>query len=152
MRFLLYLLTFCWTSSLLGQNGDYFVYISSVSSENQAGIILLDFDTKTGETVELNRFSSLHSTSYLNISPDGRYLYSIYSGKNGQGALSGFSINPEDGNLTLVNTRENIGKGPCYISVANSGKSVLVANYVQGNVLSFQKKRNGKIGKLVSNT
>ncbi|MCB0847150.1 MAG: beta-propeller fold lactonase family protein, partial [Bacteroidetes bacterium] len=151
MKSSLLLLFFFWFAAIQAQQGDYFVYISSLAPDNNAGIILLDFDSKTGQVQELKRFSDLPNTSYLNLSPDGKYLFTVYNNPDNQSALSSFSIRPEDGNLSLIDTRKNIGRGPCYVSVSTSGKAVLVANYVEGNVLSFQKKENGRIGKIISN-
>ena len=130
--------------------GDYFVYISSAANENGSGILLLDFNSKTGDLKILREFKDFSNTSYLNLTRDGEFLYAVRRGKGGEGLLSGFAIDDQTGNLTFVNEVGDFGRGPCYVASSNDGRQVLVANYGQGNVCSFKRNRKGKIKKKVA--
>ncbi len=49
------------------------------------------------------------------------------------GAVSAFSVNQSNGELTFLNTVSSQGGGPAHLSVDPSGRNVLVSNYGGGN-------------------
>ncbi len=123
--------------------GDYFVYVSSAEPDNDSGIILLDFDSAEGALTNPRKAGPFKRTGYLNLSEDGRKLYTVRAGDDGKHYVSGFSVDRKDGSLKLLNEQTDFGKGPCYVSVAPTGKTVLVANYSEGNICSFKINRKG---------
>ena len=68
-----------------------------------------------------------------------------FFGKPG-GGVSAFFIAPETGALTLLNQRPSHGTSPCHVSVDNTGKFVLVANYGSGSVSVYPIQDNGQLG------
>jgi len=70
----------------------------------------------------------------------------LYSVNEGPGMVSAFSVNPTNGNLTLLNQLSSGGGAPAYIMVDRSGSNVLVANYNGGSVSVFPIQTNGRLG------
>jgi 6-phosphogluconolactonase len=69
-----------------------------------------------------------------------------YNGPN-SGGVSAFSVDRATGKLTFLNEVASRGADPCYITVDQSGKYVLVANYTGGSVAAFPISDDGKLGK-----
>ena len=132
------------------QDGDYFVYVSSAADDNGSGIIQLDFNSENGQLKVLREFKDFKNTSYLNLTNNGRFLYAIRRGEEGKGFLVGFAIDEQSGALTFLNEISDFGRGPCYVSVSNEDKRILVANYSGGNVCSFKRNRKGMIKKMIA--
>jgi 6-phosphogluconolactonase len=78
------------------------------------------------------------SPSCLAFNPEKTRLYSGNEteriGEDESGSVSAFAIDPQNGQLKLLNTVSSGGKGPAHLSVHPSGKFVLVANYFGGSV------------------
>jgi 6-phosphogluconolactonase len=88
--------------------------------------------------------------SFLAIDPNQRFLYaaneiSDYQGHK-SGAISAFAIDRKSGKLTLLNQVSSHGAGPCYVSLDQTGKYVLAANYAGGNVAVFPMLKDGRLG------
>jgi len=62
------------------------------------------------------------------------------------GAVSAFSVNQSDGELTFLNTVSSEGRGPAHLSVDPSGNYVLVSNYGGGNVAVLPILSGGWLG------
>ena len=93
---------------------------------------------------------SATNPSWLSFNPDKTHLYvaneiSNFSGTT-TGAVSAFSVNEDDGDLTFLNTVSSEGGGPAHLSVDPSGKFVLVANYGGGNVAVIPILAGGFLG------
>jgi 6-phosphogluconolactonase len=132
----------------------YWVYVGSYARSADEGITLCDFDAKTGELRKIRVFPGIENPSFLTIHPSGRFLYACNEtattvGKKG-GAVSSFSIDPETGNLTKINQALTQGGGPCHLTLDPKGKSLFVANYGGGSVISFPISKDGRIGKSAS--
>jgi 6-phosphogluconolactonase len=60
--------------------------------------------------------------------------------------VSAFAIDRATGKLTFLNEVASRGADPCYITVDQSGKYVLVANYTGGSIAAFPISDDGKLG------
>ncbi len=81
----------------------------------------------------------------IHISPDGRFLYASNRGE-GENTIAIFSIDEASGMLTLVGHQSTYGDHPRNFTIDPSGKFLLVANMVSGNIVVF--KRDLKTGLL----
>jgi 6-phosphogluconolactonase len=124
--------------SAAAANGDQLVYIGTYTGEKSKGIYAFWFDSATGAMTPIGLAGEVTNPSFLAIHPNRRFLYAVsevasFEGKK-VGAVSGFSIDRPTAKLTLLNTVESKGAGPCHVSVDHTGKNVFVANYGSGSV------------------
>jgi 6-phosphogluconolactonase len=126
------------------------VYVGAYTTGKSFGIYLYRLDLADGSLKHLSTNADIANPSYLTIDHARRRLYAInrveeFEGAPG-GAVSSFEIEPNSGALRFVNRRGSKGLGPCYLSVAGSGRFVFVANYVGGNVAVLPVLKGGGLG------
>ncbi len=138
----------------LAQNPDKTInfLVSSDDPDHDAGIAIFEFNYQTKSLRFIKEFDAVEKSSYLAISHDNQYVYSVAQ-KKGEftGTISSFYLLDNGQSLDLVNERDVLGAGPCYVSIDESGRFVMVANYVEGNVTAFELFGEGLIGKPVAN-
>jgi 6-phosphogluconolactonase len=121
-------------------NYDYFCYVGTYTSggvitpeKKSEGIYVLGYNSSTGELEKLSSGHDKDNPSFLTISPNGKFLYSVGEIDDSRGgALSSYSINKSTGELTIINTIQSGSKGPCHVSTDKTGKLLLAANYAGG--------------------
>lgn len=144
------------TTSLLNArtNGkkqtSYLVYIGTYTGPASKGIYFFRFNPATGQTSEPQLAAATRNPSYLAAARSGHFLYAVnevsdYDNKD-SGAITAFSIHRDDGRLTFLNQVSSQGAGPCHVSLDQTGKHVLVANYDSGSVAVFPVLKDGKLG------
>jgi len=110
-------------------------YTDGTSSE---GIYLVRMDTRTGELRQVGVVNGGPNPSFLALHPNGHVLYAVNEVEKRDGKAAGgvtaLTIASRDGALTRLNEQSSEGGAPCYVSVDQRGRAVLVANYVGGNV------------------
>mgnify|MGYP001064179949 CR=1 FL=1 len=79
----------------------------------------------------------------IHISSDGKFLYASNRGHN---TIAIFSVNMEDGSLTIIGHEPTRGDGPRNFSLSPDENFLLVANQLTDNIISF--KRNKTTGLL----
>lgn len=92
-----------------------------------------------------HRVKKHYNSADIHISPDGRFLYA--SNRSRENNIAIFSINMETGILTHVGYQSTLGDHPRNFVIDPSGKFLLVANQLSGDVVVFI--RNTKTGKLL---
>jgi 6-phosphogluconolactonase len=106
--------------------------------------------TASGALEFVSVTKGIKNPSFLAIDPQQRYLYAVSEIGNfadkPSGAVSAFSIDPETGGLTFLNHQASHGTGPCHLSVDQTGKCVLVANYGSGSAAVLPIAPNGELG------
>lgn len=123
----------------------YHVYVGTYTRGDSEGIYVLDFDSETGDLINLRLAGKTENPSFLALHPTLPMLYSAGEMSNG-GTVSAFSITPETGALTLVNQQSSKGGGPCHVAVSPDGKSVATANYGGGSVAVLPADEHGALG------
>jgi len=98
------------------------------------------------------KFKLMHTVkasnpSYLCLSQDKKYLYCV--NENGAGEVTAFRIDSAY-RPAFINTVSSQGSYPCYISLDNTEKYVLVANYGSGNFVLFGKNAGGGLTQALS--
>ncbi|MFC2087598.1 lactonase family protein [Bacteroidota bacterium] len=121
-------------------------YLGTSDQNLKFPIKLCELDVGNNSLHFIDSFAGSISPSYINISPDKRFLFagSRPSG-NAEGSVNSYQINRETYDLNLINSRSSQGIDPTHLSVHPLGKSLFVANYQSGTVASFQLKDNGEI-------
>ncbi len=141
------------TSAATAPAENFLVYFGTYTNALSHGIYVSRLDVATGKLSAPELAAATPSPSFLNLSPDGKFLYaanevkgfSDYSIENG-GAVSAFAIDNTSGQLTLLNQKSSGGTDPCHVSVDATGKVLFVANYSSGSVKSFLLDTNGGLG------
>ncbi|MCR9292731.1 MAG: lactonase family protein [bacterium] len=152
------------TAVLAEEDPPLFAYVGTFSSPlqdmlptqvdlppgNGRGIHIFQVDRKTGGLLPRGVFELGTSPSHLALNATGDRLYSTNEtdrvGAEGQGTVSAFEIDPQSGNLRLLNTVTSGGAGPTYASLHPSGRYLLVANYFGGSVSVLPINEDGTLG------
>lgn len=135
----------CFMSLLaLSGNDDLYLFIGTYTTKTSEGIYVYRFNTKTGDFVPVSIAKGIKNPSFVALSPDQRFLYSV--AEMSGGAVSAFSFDKQSGNLTLLNTQSSGGNGPCHVAVDKTGKWVIVGNYGGGSLSILPVQADGSLG------
>ena len=119
-------------------------YTTSGKSE---GIYSYLMDPDTGALSRSGSFKSVNP-SYLAIDNSRRFLYAVneisdFLGKP-SGAVSAYAID-NLGHLRLLNEQATHGADPCYLSIDDKKRTLLVANYTGGNISVLPIRSDGTL-------
>lgn len=119
------------------------VYIATQNPEKM-GITVAEFDSDTGKLSAPKLILETRDPAHFAVTADGRHLYMCNTGV--PGGVSAFAIQDrKTGALELLNYMESKGRGPSYVSVDQSGKYVLDANYGGGFIEVFSTAKDGSL-------
>jgi 6-phosphogluconolactonase len=104
-------------------NNDYFVYIGAFTAKDSKGIYAYRYHSANQELTSLGLAAATASPSFIAISPDERYLYSVSAVADG--TVSAFRIDAKTGKLLLINTASSHGGGPCHLPRRQNRKSLV---------------------------
>ncbi|MGZ5255661.1 MAG: lactonase family protein [Flavitalea sp.] len=113
----------------------YYLFTGTYTNNGSKGIYVYNFDAKTGDLKQTSTTENVQDPSYLVVSNDGRYVYSVNeTGGEKPGSVSAFSFDKKSGKLSFLNSQPSMGDHPCYIDINKSGKFVIAGNYSGGNL------------------
>jgi 6-phosphogluconolactonase len=95
------------------------------------GIHVYRDDPATGAWTHLQHMGDLVNPSYLALSRDQRFLYSVHGDED---YATAFALDPATGQAKLLNRAATGGKNGVREAVDPLGKFLVVANYASGNV------------------
>jgi len=144
LRLLLWLATVIIEGLWSASAADMLVYFGTHRTGTNLGFSLAHFDTETGGLTKPVFLLQSPAPAFFVIHPDGRHLYTCNSGS--PGAVSAYEIEPHTGQLTFLNRVPAGGADTSYVSLDNSGRYVLAANYSGGNLAVFALKPDGSLG------
>lgn len=117
---------------------------------NGRGIHCFEVDRATGALQPRGVFELGTSPSCLAVNAAGDRLYSANEtdriDADQQGTVAAYAIDPQSGQLTLLNHVPSGGKGPTYVSLHPSGRHLFVANYFGGSVAVLPILEDGTLG------
>ncbi len=140
--FAVVLLIFIFTSVQAQKNKFNLLIGTYTQSCDSKGIYVYEFDSKTGDFSFKNATEKVINPSYLTVSKDNNFVYSVNE-FGAESTVSSFSYDPASGKLELINKQSSKGADPCYI--INDEKNVIVANYSGGNIAVFGKNNDGSL-------
>jgi 6-phosphogluconolactonase len=136
------LLIFALTTIQAQKNKHNLIIGTYTNSCESKGLYVYHFDSNTGNFNFKNATDNVINPSYLTVSKENNYVYSV--NENGaESTVSSFGYKPSTGKLDFINKQSSKGADPCYI--INDDKNVIVANYSGGNISVFRKNPNGSI-------
>ena len=126
------------------------VYVGTYTAGKSEGIYLLRLNLSSGELRHVGTTKGVVNPSFLTLDGRRRYLYAVneveeFAGKK-SGAVSAFAVDQTTGGLRFLNQQPSMGGAPCYVSLDASGRFLLVANYVGGNVTVLPVRVDGSLG------
>ena len=123
---------------------DTLVYVGTYTGRGSEGVYVYRLDSSTGGLASVGKVAGLENPSFLAIDPKGRCVYAVReSGRDG--AVVALSRNPATGELTVLNEQPSGGQGPCYVTVDDEGRFLLVANYGSGHVAVLPIADDGRL-------
>lgn len=113
------------------------------------GVYSLQFNPTTGELSTPVLAAKLSNPTFLALHPNGRVIYALSEsdtvrGKPGGGATA-FTLDPQTGQLTLLNRQPSGGVGGAHLGLDPDATTLLLASYSGGQVTSFPLAKDGQI-------
>jgi 6-phosphogluconolactonase len=122
-----------------------YLIIGTYTRGNSEGLYVYKMNTETGEVNYVSKATAANP-SYLDISPDEKFVYAVNEDANDKGSVSVFSFNKSNGALTYIDKQTSGGDHPCYVAINKTGKWVAAANYTGGSFSTLPIMANGTLG------
>lgn len=124
------------------KNKRYIAYVGTYTHGSSRGIHIFDMDIQNGRMTE-RRVVPINNPSYLTISSNGRFLYSI-----ADEGVEAFRIE-EDGELTAIDSASIQGMRGCYLDTDSKDRFLFVGGYHDGKVTVMRLNEDGTIGNIL---
>lgn len=129
-------------------NTRFIGFVGTYTKGESKGIYAFTLDTQEKQITSIRSAAELDNPTYLNISRDNRFLFSVVK-EGDSGGIAAFAVSSPTGELTPLNTQLLEGSSPCHVSVDSQTKIAFSANYHKGEVVSYLVN-NGTLTKPVS--
>ena len=104
-----------------------------LATTNGEGIYTYSLNRETGEITPLAKTEGIDSPSYLTLDQTGRTLYATSEvWLWNEGMVSAYAINRETGELTYINKQPTLGSINAHLTVDQTNRYVLLANFWDG--------------------
>lgn len=129
----------------------YRTYFGTYTTDDSKsdGIYTAIFDSKTGTLSPPVLAAETVNPSFLAIDAKRGFVFAVNEISEGDGrgnaTVSSFRIQP-NGMLKPINSKPSHGGAPCHCNVDATGKFLLIANYVGGNLAVYPIAENGSLG------
>jgi 6-phosphogluconolactonase len=135
--------------NVVAQDKKDILYVGTYSVRGSKGIYVYDFHRSNNSVDSIQSVKTLESPTFLAIHPSGKFLYSVNRGASSElansGSVSAYSIDATSGKLTLLNHKASYGKGPCHISIDQTGTLAFVSHYTEGSLVVFKLSSDGSL-------
>lgn len=122
-----------------------YMLVGTYSSAEEEGIHVYQFDQENGELSHVSGVKGIPSPSYLVVSNDGNFVYSVAEEEGEKAAAHSLSFDKEKGTLKLLNSHPTKGDAPCYIELDQKNRFAVTANYSGGSISVFPIDTDGKL-------
>lgn len=123
------------------------VFFGSYNWEKEKeGLYVYELNNETGKLSKVASAKDIVNPSYLTISANGKYIYTVSDSKmKNAGSVSSFSFNEKNKTLTYLNSQKSGGENPVYVNVHQNGKWLVNGNYTEAGISVYPILKNGKI-------
>ena len=124
------------------------LYVGTFTSEGAEGIYLCDFNSESGDINLDKTFKGVDNPSFLKISTDKKYLYSVSRTTPEIEKSGGFVIAykiGKNGILHFLNKQISNGAAPCHIDVSSDGNFAAIATYTGGTTSVYPINEKGEL-------
>jgi 6-phosphogluconolactonase len=139
-------ISFCLQTAVsAGVSKPNYLFVGTYTSGSSLGIYLFKMDTVTGALTQVatSPTGKAPNPSYLVIHPNKKWIYAVC--EQAPGSVNAFSYDSSKKQMTFLNSVQSKGDAPCYVSVDNAGKNVLVSNYGTGTVAVLPINADGSL-------
>jgi 6-phosphogluconolactonase len=123
-----------------------YAYVGSRTSRERnargKGISVFKFDPIWGTLVLVQIVEGLINPSFLALSRDGRFLYTVHGDER---EVSAFAIDCESGKLTFLNQQSTGGKNPVHLAFDPSGRYLVVTNHIGASLAVLPVAADGRL-------
>lgn len=120
-------------------------FIGTYTKGESEGIYTFIFDAESGQISDVKLAAKLDNPTYLAISNDNNYLYSIVR-DGSQGGVAAFSLERIHGKLQLLNQQATEGPQPCHVQLDSGRRYLVAANYHRGTITAYTiNEENGQV-------
>ncbi|WP_243354753.1 lactonase family protein [Bacillus litorisediminis] len=127
----------------------FFGYVGTYTKEESEGVYQFTLDTEKHEITGVKLAAKLDNPTYLTVSNDKKNLYAV-SKEGEKGGVTAFTISPESGELTKLNSQASEGAPPCHVSVNRNRTQVVTANYHTTKIESYLTNPDGSLNPATS--
>ncbi|MCK5441838.1 MAG: lactonase family protein [Maribacter sp.] len=122
------------------------LFVGTYTENGSEGIYSYTFNATTGELSNKILAAPMGNPSFLEISPNKKYLYAVeetdrYEGSSG--GVAAFSI--EGASLKAINSDATLGAHPCHIGISEDGHYLAASSYSGGSVSIFKLGNGGEL-------
>ena len=137
------------TQPAMAKHNTYnFLVGTYTNNTNSKGIYNIHCDFNQKKITAHVTIDSILDPSYLCLSTDKKFLYSI-SERGEKSSISSYHFDQQTGEAVFINRVAGYGADPCYVAV--SDKHVITANYSGGNVCVFGRNKDGALTDIIQN-
>ena len=139
----------------IGSTDSRFIYVGTFTGETELGggaegIYVCRMDMTSGAVELVHTVPDVPNPSFLTLHPERPFLYAVNAvpeidGHEG-GGVSAFAVDPATGGLTFLNRQSSQGAGPCHVSVEQTCRYLVAANYSGGSVAMLPIEEDGSVG------
>ncbi len=128
----------------INQDSALYLLIGTYTQTDSKGIYIYMLDTINGNSKYISEVE-VENPSYLTLSKDERFVYSVSENDNETSPVSAYSFNKENGNLTFINSLPAGGAAPCYINTDETNSHLVTANYSSGSITAINIAADGSL-------
>ncbi len=118
-------------------------YIGTQTTAGSVGIYQSSLNWDAGTFGPASLAATTTSPTFLAITRDRRFLYAVNESAH---TVSAFSVQATTGALTFLNALPSNGNAPTHLTVDQTGRQVIVANYSGGSITMFPVLAGGQLG------
>ena len=110
------------------------------------GISIYEFNNETGEAELKFQLDSIINSSFLRLSPNGKFLYSVIESQMPyHGKVAAFSIDSLQEKISLLNIQDCGGRNPAHLEMDETGQYLINSNYTDPSMSFFKIKSDGSL-------
>jgi 6-phosphogluconolactonase (cycloisomerase 2 family) len=126
-----------------------FAYVGSrTTRERNAhgdGITVYKVDVRSGDFEFVQLVSDLVNPSFLALSHDGEFLYTVHGDES---EVSAFKVDRNSGRLAFLNRQGTQGKNPVHLALDPTGRYLVVSNHLGSSLAVLPVESDGSLGAL----